>query len=88
MTPALNALISRRSDPAKQGAILGVAQSVSSLARIAGPVVGNWLFRQNPAGHTPEAPFWLAAGLLAASLLFLTWAAKSGKDYPATEVVA
>ncbi|MGC4004477.1 MAG: MFS transporter [Pirellulales bacterium] len=31
ITPALNALISRRSDPAEQGRVLGLAQSVNSL---------------------------------------------------------
>ncbi len=43
ITPALNSLISRRSDPAQQGRILGVSQSVNSLARILGPLVGNIL---------------------------------------------
>ena len=34
MMPSLNSLISRRSDPARQGNILGIGQSVSALARI------------------------------------------------------
>ena len=34
MQPSLNAMLSRRSDPTRQGAIMGVGQSISSLARI------------------------------------------------------
>ena len=37
-TPSLSALISRRSDPQRQGGIMGVSQGVSALARIAGEV--------------------------------------------------
>src|SRR5690606_11765799 len=44
ITPSLQSLISRRSDPAKQGGILGVGQSVNSLARIVGPAFGPRLF--------------------------------------------
>ena len=34
VNPSLNSLLSRRSDPARQGGILGIGQSISSLARI------------------------------------------------------
>ena len=44
ITPAAQALISRRSDPARQGEVLGVNQSFSALARIFGPIVGISLF--------------------------------------------
>jgi MFS transporter, DHA1 family, tetracycline resistance protein len=40
MQPNLNSLLSRRSDPEKQGAIMGVGQSVNSLARILGAGLG------------------------------------------------
>jgi len=40
MMPSLTSLISRRTDPSKQGGILGLSQSVSALARILGPVMG------------------------------------------------
>jgi MFS transporter, DHA1 family, tetracycline resistance protein len=43
-SPALTALISRRSDPEDQGGILGVSQGLASLARIAGPAWGGYLF--------------------------------------------
>jgi len=76
LTPSLNALISRRSDPAKQGGILGVGQSVSSLARIAGPVVGLRLFPVHPA-----CPLYLAAGLMVIGLVVVLVGARSGQDF-------
>jgi hypothetical protein len=77
-TPALNALISRRSDPARQGGILGVAQSASSLARIVGPVAGNRLFEVRPS-----APLWLAVGLMGVGVVLVLVAAGRGRDYQA-----
>jgi fucose permease len=76
MTPALNALISRRSDPARQGGILGIAQSFSSLARIVGPVAGNRLFQKGSA-----YPLWLAVGMMAVGLTLVLMAAGRGRDY-------
>jgi predicted MFS family arabinose efflux permease len=43
-SPALTSLISQRSDPEDQGGILGVSQGLASLARIAGPAWGGFLF--------------------------------------------
>jgi MFS transporter, DHA1 family, tetracycline resistance protein len=43
-TPALTALISKRSDPEDQGGVLGVSQGLASLARIVGPAWGGYLF--------------------------------------------
>src|SRR5690606_36706233 len=40
VTPAVQALISRRSDPARQGEILVLSQSASAMARILGPLAG------------------------------------------------
>jgi MFS family permease len=53
LTPSVQALISRRSDPAKQGEILGVNQSASALARIFGPFVGLSLFKLEPSHVLP-----------------------------------
>ena len=39
LTPSAQALVSRRSDPEKQGEILGVNQSASAMARIVGPLI-------------------------------------------------
>jgi MFS family permease len=44
VTPSVQALISRRSDPEKQGEILGVSQSVNALSRILGPAAGPTLY--------------------------------------------
>jgi DHA1 family tetracycline resistance protein-like MFS transporter len=77
-TPSINSLISRRSDPEKQGGILGVGQSVSSLARIVGPLVGLPLFHVHPS-----FPLWLATGLMVIGALLVFIAGRSGRDYSA-----
>jgi MFS family permease len=66
LTPSVQSLISRRSDPAKQGEILGVNQSAAALARIVGPLAGLALYSRAPAHVLPYA---VAAGLL--GLVFL-----------------
>src|SRR5262249_31306863 len=40
LNPSIHSLVSRRSDPAKQGEVLGVNQSAAALARIIGPMMG------------------------------------------------
>ncbi len=80
VTPALNSLISRRSDPAQQGRILGVSQSVNSLARILGPLVGNILLVQQL-----DSPYLLALVLIAVGGGLVLVAGRQGKDFPATE---
>ena len=77
MQPNLNSLLSRRSDPARQGMILGVGQSVSSLARIAGSGLGIPLLR-----YSLGMPYYVAAGLMAGGLVLVVVAARRGKDYP------
>jgi MFS family permease len=76
MTPSLQALLSRRTDPAQQGSIAGVSQSVSALARIAGPMVAIPLFSQNVM-----FPYSLAAGLMLIALVVLQVALRQGRDY-------
>jgi MFS family permease len=55
LTPSVQSLISRRSDPAQQGEILGVNQSASAMARILGPLVGLSLFALTPSHIWPYA---------------------------------
>jgi MFS family permease len=55
VTPSVQALISRRSDPSRQGEILGVNQSVSALARILGPMLALTLFALTPSHVLPFA---------------------------------
>jgi DHA1 family tetracycline resistance protein-like MFS transporter len=82
MTPSVQSLISRRSDPARQGAIMGVAQSVSALARIFGPLISIPLFFIRPT-----LPYWTAAVMMAAAMAVFLLFARHGKDYgPPAEV--
>jgi MFS family permease len=76
MQPTLNALLSRRTDPAKQGGILGIGQSVSALARIGGSLVGIPLLM-----YEITLPFFLSAALMAATLLLVAIASRRGRDY-------
>ncbi len=43
-SPVLNSLISQQTDDDAQGAVLGVARSVTTLARVAGPIWAGFLF--------------------------------------------
>jgi MFS transporter, DHA1 family, tetracycline resistance protein len=49
VTPTLSSLLSRASDADQQGGVLGVGQSVASLARMIGPLVAGWLFDRGEA---------------------------------------
>ena len=62
VNPSLQSLLSRRSDPREQGSILGLGQSMTSLARILGPVFGVSLFARQS-----DFPYWAAAS-------FMRWA--------------
>src|SRR2546423_2351521 len=61
LTPSAQALVSRRSDPARQGEVLGVNQSCSALARILGPVLGLTLYE---ATRTHMLPYVFGSLLL------------------------
>jgi MFS family permease len=76
MQPNLNALLSRRTDPEKQGMVLGVGQSMSSLARIFGAWLGIPLLQTQLA-----LPYYVAAGLMTVGGLLVVVAATRGKDY-------
>ena len=64
LPPCLQAMISRRTDPARQGGILGVAQSLSALARILGHAIAFPLFYLGAA-----MPFWVGMGLMLIALV-------------------
>ena len=66
LNPSVSALISRRSDPARQGEVLGVNQSANAMARILGPLVGSTLFTLT-TNHV--LPYVVAPGLLLVVLL-------------------
>lgn len=65
--PAITGLISRRAGAGEQGALLGAAQSVSSLTRVVGPVWAGAVFDHWSDG----APYWSGALF---SLLAAYWA--------------
>jgi hypothetical protein len=55
--------------------VLGLGQSVASLARILGPVAGVSLF-----AYRPEAPYYAAAGVMAIAVLAIVWVSRHGQD--------
>ena len=55
ITPSVQALISRRSDPARQGEILGVSQSTNAISRILGPLLGGPLYTLTRSHVLPYA---------------------------------
>ena len=74
---SLSGILSLLSQKKEQGKIFGVNQSLSSLARIAGPVLGGWLYRD----FSHSSPFF-AAGIMGAGAFCLAfWKAK---DFPET----
>lgn len=66
LTPSVQALISRRSDPARQGEVLGVNQSAAAMSRILGPLVSITLFFLTP---THILPYLMGTVLLLVVLL-------------------
>lgn len=68
--PTLSGLASRSVACAWQGRAMGLLQSAASLGRTIGPVLGGWLLgfdRGSP--NYGRTPFWVAAGLMAVTLL-------------------
>jgi MFS transporter, DHA1 family, tetracycline resistance protein len=86
ITPSLNSLLSRWSDPTKQGGILGIGQSVAALARILGPMAGVPLFENRALAETcglkaAELPLFLATALMVVGLVLVVFATSRGRDY-------
>jgi DHA1 family tetracycline resistance protein-like MFS transporter len=65
-TPSLQSMLSLNSGEDEQGEVLGVGQSLSSLARIAGPIVGMTLQQRNLA-----LPYWVAGLLMAIGIVMV-----------------
>lgn len=55
LTPSAQALVSRRTDADRQGAVLGINQSASALARILGPMLGLSLYKATDSHLLPYA---------------------------------
>jgi len=59
--PVLTALVSLLSPEAERGETIGVFQSVQSLGRIIGPIMGGYLFEHGAI----TAPYWTGAAIMA-----------------------
>ena len=64
-SPSMLSVVSRLADPTDQGSVLGVSQSLASLARIIGPLWGGFVFDR----FGPTMPFQTAAALMLAACL-------------------
>jgi MFS family permease len=77
VNPSVSALISKRTDPGRQGEVLGVNQSFASLGRILGPSAGSILFAAHPSHALPFAAAVTVLAVVAALLPRLGGAARS-----------
>jgi MFS transporter, DHA1 family, tetracycline resistance protein len=64
-SPSIMALISRRADVDTQGGVLGLSQSLASLARVIGPAWGGWLYDR----YGTVSPYVSAASLMGVAFL-------------------
>lgn len=67
LNPALQSMLSLNTSAVEQGEILGLAQSMSSLARILGPFLGIMIFYR--LGE--PAPYWSAAAMMLVAALWI-----------------
>ena len=65
----LNGSLSLLTSQKKQGSIFGVNQSLSAIARIAGPVTGGWFYQK--LSH--ESPFFIAGILAFTAFILSVW---------------
>lgn len=80
LQPTLHSLLSRWSDPARQGEVFGIGQSVNALARIVGSAVGIPMLKA--AFFIPFGlPYVLSAVLMIGVAVFVYAASRFGKDY-------
>lgn len=69
--PTLNGLGSRSMEAGWQGRAMGVLQSAGSLGRALGPMLGGWLLGFDSGHeHYGRTPFWVAAVLMLATLVY------------------
>ena len=64
-SPSLMSMISRRAAADMQGGVLGLSQSLASLARVIGPAWGGWLYDR----YGMVTPYVSAAGLMGVAFL-------------------
>jgi len=78
LTPALSGLISLATPADEQGGVLGVYQSLGSLARATGPFLGGLAFDI----VSPGAPLWMAGVVLGIAALAATQLPRRGTTAP------
>ncbi len=74
--PNSSALISRASDPDRQGQMLGLNNAMGALARVTGPMVALNLFQVNA-----NAPFFIGAAVTAPAILIALAAGRAAIKY-------
>jgi len=97
-TPALTSLASKSVGPAEQGTVLGVTQSVASLARAVGPSLAAVLINSAVAHQGADGvahfmsdrslfvTFWTAAGIMFVAFLMALYFSKAhARDYSEAE---
>lgn len=72
ITPSLSGLASRSADHQSQGVVLGLMQSIASLGRMIGPILGGFLLSYD--GHHPNIPygttaFWTSSAVLVVAII-------------------
>jgi DHA1 family tetracycline resistance protein-like MFS transporter len=98
-TPALNSLASKSVGPGEQGGVLGVTQSVASLARVVGPSLAALLIHSqvphpgadgklhHMSDYSLFITFWTAAAVMFFAFLLASYLARAyARDYADTEV--
>ena len=89
--PAVQSMMSRHVDHTSQGKLQGAINSLRSITGMIGPLIFTQVFALATAPgnrhHLPGAPYALAAGLLATSLV-VAFFVTSGPEGPPTEVLA
>ena len=74
-TPSISSLLSRSTDVSRQGSVLGMGQSLSSLGRVIGPMVAGALFEVQIG-----LPFLVGAGLMVIAV-WLAWGLVGGGHF-------
>jgi len=74
MMPSISSLLSRNATNKEQGQVLGMNQSFGSLARIAGPTLGGFLY-----GRHYTAPYIGGAVLMVGALIFIISYQRAGR---------
>jgi MFS family permease len=100
-SPSLTSLASKSVGAAEQGSILGVTQSVASLARAVGPALAAFLIHSAIAyqgaddrqhfmsDHSLFVTFWTGSAIMLVALLLAVYFARThAADYPDGDVAA